>query len=95
MVSKQKIKLTKHSIERLQERLQVDLEQAQSLVDNAWLFGKTIKFFKGKVKEYIYDRLGIITNGKYRIVIYKDIVFIFTAQKPKLITCYELPEELK
>jgi hypothetical protein len=95
MVKKRKIGLTKHSIERIQERLNINETEIQSLVDNAWLFGRTLRFFKGSVKEYILDRLGYETNGKYRIVIYKEIVFIFTAQHPKLITTYELPEELR
>ena len=95
MVKKRKIGLTKHSLERIQERLNINESEIQSLVDNAWLFGKTLKYFKGSIKEYILERLGFETNGKYRITIYKDIVFIFTAQNPLLITTYELPEELK
>lgn len=93
MVQKQKIKLSQHSIQRISERLEI--ENAQELVNNAWVFGKSIKYFKGDIKKYIYSKMGYMTNGKYRIVIYKSIVFIFTAQNPMLITCYKLPEELR
>ena len=93
MVKRQNIRLTKHSIERIKERLGLDV--SQELVNNAWLYGKTLKHLNGKTRDFILNKLGYETNGRYRITIYRDIVFIFTAQNPILITIYELPEELK
>ena len=94
MVKKVKVELTKHSIERIQERLGIS-DNIQGLVNEAWAYGKTLKYFSGEAKDYIIEKLGYETNGRYRITIYRDIVFIFTAQNPILITTYKLPEELR
>ena len=63
MVQKQKIKLSQHSIQRISERLEI--ENAQELVNNAWVFGKSIKYFKGDINDQDtidYDMLWITSN---------------------------------
>lgn len=90
-----KIKISKHALERIKERLGLSDYEIKDIVLNAWERGKTVGKFKGDIKEYILKKMGSITNGKYRTVVYNDIVFIFSAQHPTLVTTYELPEELK
>ena len=90
-----KITISKHALDRIKERLDLNEKDIKTFVESAWNKGKTIRKFKGDIKEFILKKMGSMTNGKYRIVIYKEILFVFTAQKPKLITAYEIPEELK
>lgn len=86
------MELTKHSIERAKSRLNLNERSISRLAEKALETGKKHSECKGKLRKYI-DKIYLEYKTANNIRIYGHIIFLFVGEK--LITLYQIPNDLK
>lgn len=87
------MKLTLHALERAKERLHLNENSLEKLVNRAIEKGIRQSDTKGTLKKYL-DRIYLERKNGVG-VIYGDIILIFSNDFNSLITLFSVPPELK
>ena len=91
----QMVRNIKHGEKRSKERFGVGVaEGLGGMVNNAIKYGQNYSDFPQETKLHQFLLSKHLAANK-RVKLYKGKVFIIFRTTPNLITCYELPEELK
>ena len=84
------MEITQHAYDRARERLGLNKNSFERLVEKALISGRKANTFKGIIKKYL-DKLSI--TYKTSPVVYGEYLLFFVGEK--LITTYQLPSNLK
>ena len=85
------MKLSRHSILRMNERTDLSKRNYKDFFRNALKYGKSAGQLKdGKIKEFLLKK----EKNNCRVKLYKDYVFVHSRNSKQLYTMYKLPDEL-
>lgn len=86
--------ITNHAYNRAKERLNLNRKSLERLVEKALKFGLKETEAKAKLKKYLEEQFKPYPDSHARI--YGEVLFIFCGEScDKLVTLYQLPQELK
>ena len=89
---KNKIYLTNHSKDRLQQRTDYDAAEYEKLANTAFKKGYGATDFTGKLSDYIQSLCSM--QGAYVAKVYDGVIYIFNNHLGhRLLTAYKVPEE--
>lgn len=84
------MEITQHAYDRARERLGLNKNSFDRLVEKTLISGRKANTFKGTIRKY-FDRLSIIY--KTSPVVYGEYLLFFVGGR--VITTYQLPSHLK
>ena len=82
------VKLTKHGINRINERVGTEYEE-KNLINKVKQYGHPIHSFNGDFYDYLLNK----TNKGGKLKVYKNMIYVLSSNKKNFLTVYPVPSK--